>query len=96
MFKIVEAKPLDNFRVWLRFADGVTGEVDLSHLRGQGVFALWDIAGEFERVAIGPRGELVWAEEIDLCPDALYMRVTGKTPEELFPAISEPLEHARA
>jgi hypothetical protein len=94
MFRIVEARPLENLRVWLRFADGVTGEVDLSHLRGQGVFQGWEEPGAFARVTIGTGGELRWGEEIDLCPDALYMRVTGKTPEELFPAVSESLEHA--
>jgi hypothetical protein len=94
MFRIVDVRPLENLRVWLRFADGVTGEVDLSHLRGQGVFQVWEEPGAFARVTIGTGGELRWGEEIDLCPDALYMRVTGKTPEVLFPAVSESLEHA--
>lgn len=96
MFKIVEARPLGDFRLWLRFADGVTGEVDLSHLAGKGVFKIWDEPGGFDRVAIGSRGELQWSEHVDLCPDALYLRVTGKTPAELFPAISESFDHARA
>jgi hypothetical protein len=32
-------------------------------------------------------GELGWGDQIDLCPDALYLKVTGKTPEDLFPAL---------
>jgi hypothetical protein len=36
-------------------------------------------------VSIGESGEIAWNEEVDLCPDALYMKITGKTPEELFP-----------
>ena len=24
---------------------------------------------------------------IDLCPDAMYMRLTGKSPDEVFPAM---------
>lgn len=38
-----------------------------------------------------PDGAVVWGgdERIDACPDALYMRLTGKTPEELMPAAIE-------
>jgi len=31
-------------------------------------------------------------EDIDLCPDALYLRLTGKTPEDLFPALKTPVD----
>jgi hypothetical protein len=79
MFKPVEVKPLANYRIWLKYADGVTGTVDLSHLAGKGVFALWDDYAAFERVYVGESGEIAWTEEIDLCPDALYMKITGKT-----------------
>jgi hypothetical protein len=94
MFKIVEAKPLDSFRVWLRFADGVTGVVDLSDLAGDGVFAAWDEPGAFSKVTVGTRGELCWGDDLDLCPDALYLTVTGKSPEDVFPAIAEVMPHA--
>lgn len=37
-------------------------------------------------------GAVVWGddERVDACPDALYMRLTGKTPEELMPVAAEP------
>jgi hypothetical protein len=94
MPKIVEAKPLVHFRLWLHFADGTVGEVDLSHLAGQGVFQIWNEPGRFEQLTIGPRGELQWGSDVDLCPDALYLKLTGKSPEELFPVLAESLEHA--
>jgi hypothetical protein len=34
------------------------------------------------------------ASGVDLCPDALYLRVTGKSPEEKFPALQHELAHA--
>lgn len=80
MFTITEAKPLPGFRLWLKFADGVTGEVDLSDLAGQGVFERWNIRGEFERVQVGRGGDVNWGDELDLCPDALYLEVTGLKP----------------
>ncbi len=33
MKKAVEVRPLSGYRIWLRYADGVEGEVDLSHLK---------------------------------------------------------------
>ena len=95
MFKVTEAKPLAGYRLWLRFADGTTGEVDLSEMAGKGVFAIWNTPGAFEKVQVGRRGDVNWGEEIDLCPDALYLEVTGKTPEEIFPVLAEPARHAR-
>ncbi len=89
MFKIVEAKPLADYRLWVRFEDGVEGEIDLSQLVGKGVFTLWDDAQAFQKVRIGECGQLAWDEQIELCPDAVYMQVSGKKPEDLFPNLNE-------
>ena len=84
MVRPVEVKALPGFRLWLRFEDGVEGEVSLSHLVGQGVFKTWEKPGVFESVRISEKGTLRWSEEIELCADALYLRITGKKPEEVF------------
>ncbi|MGD0517883.1 MAG: DUF2442 domain-containing protein [Thermoguttaceae bacterium] len=94
MPKITKAKPLENYRLELTFDDGISGTVDLSDLVGKGVFAMWRDYHTFERVRIGSSGELVWDEQVDLCPDALYLKVTGKKPEELFPALRGEPSHA--
>jgi len=60
----------------------------------QGVFALWRDPLAFDRVRIGSSGELVWDDRIDLCPDALYLKVTGKKPEDIFPALRDQPTHA--
>jgi hypothetical protein len=87
MFILVEVKALPDYRLWLHYTDGVEGEVDLSHLAGRGVFAAWDDYQVFEKVHIGTSGAIAWNDDIDLCPDALYLRITGKTPEEVFPKL---------
>lgn len=87
--KPVEVRPLEGYRLWIKYSDGVEGVVDLRYLVGKGVFALWNDYREFQKVHIGPGGEVAWGEEIDLCPDALYLRITGKKPEELFPKLRE-------
>jgi hypothetical protein len=88
MFRPVEVNALPGYRLYVRYADGVAGEVDLSNLVGQGVFVAWNDPTVFEQVSIGPSGEIRWSDQIDLCPDAIYLQITGKTPEEVFPSLS--------
>jgi hypothetical protein len=94
MNKISKVKVLPGYRLALQFEDGVSGTVDLSDEVGKGVFALWRDPLFFEQVAIGSAGELVWGEKIDLCPDALYLKITGKKPEDVFPALRNLPTHA--
>jgi Protein of unknown function (DUF2442) len=83
----VEVKARKNFRIWLRYDDGTQGEVDLSDVAGQGVFAAWKDVVFFNSVRLGSHGAIEWGEDLDICPDAMYLRLTGKSPEEVFPAL---------
>ncbi len=90
----LEVKPFANHRIWLRYADGVEGIADLTEFVGSGVFKAWAVEGAFEQVRVGPAGEIRWSDQIDLCPDSLYLKVSGKTPEELFPKLRVLATHA--
>jgi hypothetical protein len=81
----VRAQP--KYRIYLEFSDGVQGQVDLSDLAGKGVFKAWNDQNFFDQVHLGPHRAIQWSAEIELCPDALYMKLTGKTPDELFPRL---------
>ncbi|MGE5551139.1 MAG: DUF2442 domain-containing protein [Bacteroidota bacterium] len=94
MRKISRVRVLQGYRLELEFDDGVCGVVDLADLAGQGVFALWQDYRAFEQVQIGSSGELIWSDRVDLCPDSLYLKVTGKKPEEVFPALRQEPAHA--
>jgi hypothetical protein len=83
----VEVRARPTYKLWLRYDDGTEGEVDLSSLVGRGVFQAWNDIAVFETARLGPCGEVAWGEDIDLCPDALYMRLTGKRPEQVFPSL---------
>mgnify|MGYP001580369512 CR=1 FL=1 len=85
----IEVKPLEKYQLWVKYSDGIEGVVDLSDLVGKGVFALWIDYQEFQKVHIGSSGEIAWSEEIDICPDAIYLKITGKKPEDLFPKLRE-------
>jgi len=86
MVKITKVSVFKNYRLEVAFDDGVCGVVDLSDLVGKGVFTLWRAPLVFEQVQIGSFGELVWLDKIDLCPDSLCLKVTGKKPEDVFPS----------
>lgn len=92
--EITKAKPLPGYRLELRFGNGKYGVVDLSEFVGRGVFSTWETPGVFERVAVTTEGAVEWPGEIDMCPDALYLRMTGKKPADLFPALHNRLSHA--
>jgi hypothetical protein len=76
--RIVECRALAKYRVWLRFESGESGEVDLSHLAGKGVFVAWNTPGGFESVCIDQQsGTVCWPGGIDLDPDVLLHRISG-------------------
>ena len=89
MPKPTEVRPLDNYRIWVKYSDGIEGVVDLSDLAGAGVFALWNDYHEFQKVHIGTSGEIAWNDQIDICPDSAYLKITGKSPEDIFPKLQE-------
>lgn len=92
--KIVELSARKNFGLFLRYEDGTQGVVDLSPLAGRGVFAAWMKPGVFQKVRLSEFGVPEWPGELDLCPDSLYMQLTGKKPEEVFPSLRHIPAHA--
>ena len=89
MIKPTKVQALPSYRIYLEFSDGTKGKVDLSDLAGNGVFQVWNDYNFFERVHLGDHREVKWGEEIELCADSLYLKLTGKSPEELFPKLRE-------
>ena len=84
MTRPVEVEPRDGFRIWIRYDDGASGVVDLSHLAGRGVFAAWNNRRCFEDVHIAPAGGIAWGSDLELCPDALYVQITGVSADGLL------------
>jgi hypothetical protein len=78
---IVEAKALGEYRLYLRFEDGIEGSIDLAPvLSFRGVFAPLRDPTYFAQVRVDEGlGTVVWPNGADLDPDVLYGRVT-RTP----------------
>ena len=69
---VVEAKHLGGHRVWLRFDDGVAGEVDLTaELAGEVFAPLRDVA-TFARFRIDAGRTLSWPNGADFAPEFLH------------------------
>jgi hypothetical protein len=89
LIRPTKVQALPEYRIYLEFSDGAKGEVDLSDLAGNGVFQVWNDYDFFEKVHLGDHREIKWNDEIELCADSLYLKLTGKSPEELFPKLRE-------
>ncbi len=94
LIRPISVRALPIYRIYLEFSDGTEGEVDLSDLVGKGVFEAWNEYSFFEKVHIGEHREVKWSDDIELCPDSLYLKLTSKSPEELFPALRREQPHA--
>ena len=77
---IVEVKALGGHRLYLRFEDGVAGQLDFAHrLRFDGVFAPLRDPAVFAQVKIHrDLGTIVWPNGADLDPDVLYAELSGE------------------
>ena len=41
----------------------------------------------FRSVHVAPHGSIAWDETIELCPDTIYLELTGRKPEDVFPRV---------
>ena len=76
----VEALP--DFRLRVAYPDGAEGVIDLSGDVGRGVFAPLADEAFFRTVHIGRFGQIAWSEDIEICPDAAYIEIMGKSATE--------------
>ncbi len=76
---VVSAKVIADYRINLRFDDGVEGVLDLKpHLTFRGVFEPLRDPSYFAMVRVDPElGTVVWPNGADLDLSVLYLRLTG-------------------
>jgi hypothetical protein len=74
--KLREAKYLGDYRVWLKFADGIAGEIDLESelwgeifepLKDKAMFANFSLDKELQTI--------VWLNGADFAPEFLYQKL---------------------
>ncbi len=82
---IVEARYSHGYTVWLRFSDGVQGEIDLSKELNGPIFEPLKNGEMFRRVRLHPElHTLVWPIGADLAPEFLRenLRVAAQLQDE--------------
>jgi hypothetical protein len=76
--EVVEARPLEGLRLWLRFSDGKEGVVALEALELPGLLSRLRDPDFFAQVRVDPElGAPVWPGGLDLDPLVLYARALG-------------------
>ena len=70
--RLIEAKYMHDFTIWLRFADGSEGEVNLSdELEGE-IFEPLQDSAYFQRLSLHPELKtVVWPNGADFAPEFL-------------------------
>jgi len=86
---LTEVRPLKGYCLYVKFSDAVEGDVDQSEFAGRGACALWANYSQFENVSIGSSGELSWNDQVDMDGLGIYLRLTGKKPEDTLPRLRE-------
>jgi hypothetical protein len=74
---VVEVKPLEGLGLFVRFADGLTGEIRFTPEHLTGVFAPLKDPAFFRQVYVD-HGAVAWPGQIDLAPDAMYREIKAK------------------
>src|SRR4026209_1281936 len=88
MHRVTACKAEDDYRLWIRFEDGLEGSVFLGNLLEIGAFKLWSDVREFEKVSVDPETATVtWEGGIRLAPDLLYHEVASRQE-------NNPMQHA--
>jgi hypothetical protein len=87
---IVDVKVLDGYKLWLKFEDGIEGDVDISALvRFEGIFAPLKDQQFFKSVKLAEEvGTICWSNGADLDPDVLYAEITRQAIPDFHPTLS--------
>ncbi len=74
--KLREAEYRSDYRIWLRFADGVEGEIDLENELWGEVFEPLKDRSRFADFRLDKElGTIVWSNGADFAPEFLYQKL---------------------
>lgn len=71
--RVLDARYLEGYRVWLRFDDGLEGEIDLAGVLRGPVFEPLEDPAYFANFTVD--WTLTWPNGADIAPESLYTRV---------------------
>lgn len=82
--RLIETRYKDGYTIWIRFADGVSGDVDLQNELWGEVFEPLKQLSEFQKFRVDEELQtLVWPNGADFAPEFLYSKLRpGFAPEK--------------
>ena len=96
MIKPIQVEARKDYRIWIKFEDGIDGEVDLSEFVARGgLFKKWEDRSFFESVWIPEDNVVRWGDSDfhELCGDSLYMKIAGISFDEYSQRVDQNLIH---
>ena len=79
MPKLIDVKPLDTLKLYLKYDDGVEGEIKLEHLRKNIFYKDLCDPDYFSKAAIDQKtNDVIWENGVSLCKNAMYKQLQLK------------------
>jgi len=79
MYKLIEIKPLAEFKIYLKYSNGLCGEYDLTKIILKNEFKILRSEKIFNQVFIDEKtNDICWPCGINLCKDAVYKQLELK------------------
>ncbi len=90
----VEAR--EGYKIWLKFNDGVEGEIDVSDVVDYEWFKPWQDREVFEDVRISSQLGITWNDDVNMsmCTMSLYAELTGVPFEDVVSMMNGHPVHA--
>jgi hypothetical protein len=82
--KVVSVFPLPNYQLEVSFEDGVFGIISLANFLQTGIFSVLQDEALFKQVKFN-QSALFWNEELEIDLLNIYLELSGKHFDELFP-----------
>ncbi|WP_018619325.1 DUF2442 domain-containing protein [Spirosoma luteum] len=78
MNEVKEIETLNDYRIWIKFQDGLEKVINFRPFLGKGFTAELLQEGKFNEVSIEEGGGLAWPNGYDFCPNYLHDYVEGE------------------
>ena len=87
MHRVTECRASRDYKLWLRFEDGLEGSVFLGNLLELGIFSAWRDVDQFCRAAVDSvAATVVWDGGIQFDPDILHQDLLSSMAGKEFSA----------
>ena len=73
MIDPISVKPTDDFKILVKYSDGLEGEFNCKNLLKKEGFEILKDKNEFAKVYIDEKSkDICWSEDLSMCKNALY------------------------